>query len=233
MQSQESNASAFWHGRVQRVSYENVLIPGPRRLGYLDARMCGFPNLRRAHGAWVCLTLSVAAGTLCADDDRIVPALLAGTAHVGAFQAVGGWLAGPRERAALLRGVALALGAPGAALFLGADRGFLAVSALTSIPAAGALLAAHRWGITSASALLLGSAAVAMAGPASAAAGGASLARCSLLVVALGSFFGWRALRVATLMRTSPKWRGSLRRLGLREAGLAAVWSIGVALGVS
>ena len=189
------------------------------------------PDLMHAHGAWVFLTVSVGTGAFWAQDAMLLPALLAGTAHAGAFLLVAGMLRGSGGRSAAARGGALALGGALAALALGAEPTFLVVEAFALLPALAAVAAARWLGALSVTAIAMGSLAIALAAPVAACAGGASPMRAALLALLLAPFFAWRTAAVlARLRSTSGGRRASLRDWGLREAGFAAVWSLTLAV---
>jgi hypothetical protein len=188
------------------------------------------PDLLRAHGVWVWLAVSVASGALWAREALLVPALLAGTAHAGAFVLVASAFGRSGDARTCAKGAAIAVAASLLAVWLGAPRAFLALEALTLVPAAGALLAAGRFGPLSRPTLAAGALAVAMAAPVTACAGGVAPARAALLALLLAPFFAWRAQSVVVRPRTtSDGRRESLRARGLREAGFAAAWSLGIA----
>jgi len=192
------------------------------------------PDPIRAHGAWIYLFCSVGAGALVGAGRGVEPALLVGTGFVGGFLAAAALEVGVTRK---LRqagiGVALALLAPLAALELGAERGFLWVAAGAAIPAVGALVLSRKLGFLSRAAVATGIAALALAAPAAAVAGGASTARSALLFTLLWCFFSWRSLRVAAPLEAGGEWKpDELRARGLREAALAALWSLAVAIGL-
>ena len=188
----------------------------------------------RAHGAWVYLFASIGGGALLGSRGGVEPALLVGTGYAGAFLLVSALAVGPRRKLRQLGvGAALVVVAPLLALWAGAAPIFVTFSATAVVPAAGAVLLARRCGYLSSAALAVGIAAVVWAAPAVALAGRASAASATLLFVLLWLFFGWRSLRVAAPLRATTSWdRSDLRARGLREAGLAAVWTLVAVAGV-
>jgi len=194
-------------------------------------------DVRRAHGAWVDLVVAVGAGAACAGGPGAVPALAAGTGVAGAFLVLGAAfgrgaeigraLREPASRRVIALGALVAAAGTLAALVLGAPPEFLAWQ-LGAAPLAGvALLAARRLGRLSAPALLFGCAAIAVAAPAAAIAGGASTRHAVGLLLALAPFFGWRALALGRRIGHGEALRGpGLRAAGLREARLAAGFAL-------
>ena len=193
------------------------------------------PDPRQAHGAWVYLFAAVGAGAIVGAGRGLEAALLVGTGFVGAFLATAAVTVGPRrKRRQLLVGLATAIAAPLLALWLGADRAFLYILALACLPAILAVFLAARLGFLSRSALTTGIAALALAAPAAALAGGSSVLHAALVFLFLWPFFSWRSLRLAAPLEAGGKWdREQLRARGLREASIAALWSLAVAVGLS
>ena len=119
--------------------------------------------------------------------------------------------------------------APVGALVLGAEPRFVAVAALAALPAAAAVALTKRYGSLATSSLLMGIAAIVMAAPITAVAGGASLQRAALLFGLLAAFFSWRTLRVAASLNDQPTWdRTQLKARGLHEAAVGAIWTLAV-----
>ncbi len=191
----------------------------------------GLPDLSRAHGAWVYLFASIGGGALVGARAGVEVALLIGTAFTGGFLVTGALLRGPRRSVRqLMTGTLLAAGSPALALALGAERSFLWVGPLGALLALFCVVTARRRGLLSVPALVSGIAALTLASAATALAGGADLGHTALLFGALVFFFAWRSLRIAApLRRVQGPWPADqLRRQGLREAGLAAVWTLAV-----
>jgi hypothetical protein len=190
------------------------------------------PDPARAHGAWVYLIVSVLAGSLTAVRDGFLPALLAGVGFAGVFlvasSAALGWARG-RQR--LLLGLAVAILAPTLALLTGADPSFLVYGLVALAPAALAAWFAERDGFQSPAALAFGVAALVLAAPSSACAGGAHTGMSLLLLVLLTPFFVWRAIVVRRRLTSGEEWsRSRIRTTGLREAVLAVAWTAVVVL---
>lgn len=186
------------------------------------------PDLLRAHGAWILLVGSIGAGALGARPELLVPALLAGTGHVGAFQALAAGLR-PGRRALVIRGTLLALVAPALAVALGAPATFLFFAA-SALPAAGlCVLLARRFGALSLPVISAGCLAIAMAAPTVACAGGVEAAGAVWLPLVLTPFFAWRAYSAGRrIVGGGASTKQDLRSLGLREAGYTALWSLAV-----
>ncbi len=193
----------------------------------------GAPDPTRAHGAWVYLLASVAAGTIMGAGHGVELALLVGTGFAGAFLCTAALAVGAgKKRGQLLVGVALAILAPVVALWMGAQPVFLAIAAGALVPAAGAVSLAARFGFLSGAPLTTGIAALVMAAPAVALAGGARAAQAIALFALLWPSFAWRSLRIAFALRAQGTWsREELRARGLREAAIAAAWTLAVAIG--
>lgn len=190
------------------------------------------PDPVRAHGAWIYLIASVGAGALVGVRRGVEPALLVGTGFAGGFLLVAALSTGGRGKVRqLVVGTGLVLLAPTAALWLGAERAFLAVASLALAPAIGAVTLARTRGSLSTSAIAVGIAALTLAAPAAAMAGGVPPVRAGLLFVLLWSFYAWRSTLVAAPLVAGGAWdREELRARGLREAGLAALWTLAVAV---
>lgn len=185
----------------------------------------------RAHGAWVYLFASVGAGAIVGAGRGVEPALLVGTGFSGAFLCAAALAVGVHRRhRQLLVGAAAMLLAPLAALWLGAEPAFLVVAAYAVALAAGAVLIAARLGSLSRPAMAIGIAAIASAAPAAAVSGGASAGRAAALFLLLWPFYCWRSLRLAASLEAQGAWdRDALRSRGLREATIAALWTLAVA----
>ncbi len=190
------------------------------------------PDPVRVHGAWIYLFASVGAGALVGADHGVERPMLAGTGFVGAFLVTAALLTGVRRKGRqILVGLLLAVLAPLAAVGVGAGREFLPIAALAAVPALTATWLGKSWGFLSRTTMVMGIAALAMAAPAAAVAGGASLPRSAVLFGLLWVFFCWRTLRLATALESEHTWdRRQLRARGLREAGIAAVWMLTVAV---
>lgn len=113
----------------------------------------------------------------------------------------------------------------------GDEPSFVAVAACAALPAAAAVGLAMRWGSLATSSLLMGIAAIVMAAPMTAVAGGASIQRAALLFALLWSFFSWRTLRVAASLNDQMTWdRKQLKARGFHEAAVGAIWTLAVTL---
>lgn len=196
-----------------------------------DNSFHGRPDPIRAHGAWVYLFASVGAGALVGGRSGVEVPMLVGTAFAGGFLVAAAVAAGLRRKGRqVLVGLTLVVVSPLVALWLGADRGFLAVAACASVPAILALVLEKTRGFLSASAMTTGIAALVMAAPTAAVAGGASVAHSLWLVALLTPVYSWRSLRIAKPLHRGGPWDPvALRARGLREAALAAGWSLSVA----
>lgn len=83
----------------------------------------------RAHGAWIYIFLSVAAGSMLEAKHGVEPALLGGTSFVGAYLVIAAFVVGiAREQRQALVGIAQLLVAPPLALALGGDSSLLLVA---------------------------------------------------------------------------------------------------------
>lgn len=182
----------------------------------------------RAHGAWIYIFLSVAAGSMLKAKHGVEPTLLVGTGFVGAYLLVAALVMGVRrKRKQALVGATLLLAAPLLALALGAETGFLAAAGSASIPAVTAVICARAFGFLSCGAVISGVAALTLAAPTAALAGGAQLDQALLLFGLLAPMFAWRSVRIARQLRRQETWNAAeLRSTGLREAALAAIWTI-------
>lgn len=185
------------------------------------------PDPARAHGAWVYLIVSVLAGSLTAVREGFLPALLAGIGFAGVFLVASSLALGAvRGRRRFLVGLAVATLAPGLALVLGADPSFLAYGLIALAPAAAAGWLAERRGFQSVGALAFGIAALVVAAPSSACAGGADVGMSLLLLALLTPFFVWRAMTVRRHMTSGQGWsRSRIRATGIREAVWAVAWT--------
>jgi hypothetical protein len=193
--------------------------------GFLRRRS---PDPARAHGAWVYLFASILAGVLSAGGHGAIAALCAGLAFVGVFVMVGGLAVRPKPwRLRFGSGLAFALAATGTGLLLGADPMFLVYAMVAFFPIAASVWFAMRAGFQSAPALAFAVVGLAVAAPAAACAGGTSPGMGFLLLALLGPFFAWRTWHARVALRGGEGWdRAKLKRVGLREALLAAVWTL-------
>ncbi len=190
--------------------------------------MRNLPDPTKAHGAWVFLGLAVLAGVLTATGRGVLPALLAGLAFAGVFLASSGLsLRGSRRIRRVLTGTALAGGAAGSALFSGADPAFLSHALVAIFPAALSGWFALREGVRFQLAWGFAVPALLVAAPSAACAGGVAPLRAWLLALSLFPFFFYRTWVVDRRLRENRGWsRNELRRLGLREALLALLWTL-------
>lgn len=186
------------------------------------------PDPTRAHGAWVQFFCAAAAGALLGAGEGLLAPLLVGTGFAGAFLAGAALAVGlHRKGRRFAAGLVLTLGAPTVAVWLGADRSFLPVALATIAPALLAVWLAKRRGILSRATLLVATAAVVAVGPASALAGGASPRVAATIFLLLWPFLAWRGIRIAVRLEEVQTWdRVRLRRRGLREAAIAAAWTL-------
>ena len=119
-----------------------------------DKPFQGRPDPLKAHGAWVYLFASVGAGALVGSEQGVEVPMLVGTAFAGGFLVAAAVAAGlKRKGRQVLVGLALIVLSPLVALWLGADRGFLAVAACASVPAVLALVLEKTRGFLYASAM--------------------------------------------------------------------------------
>ena len=185
------------------------------------------PDPARAHGAWVYLIVSVLAGSLTAVRDGFLPALLAGIGFAGVFLVASSVALGVmRGWRRFVVGLAVATLAPSLALFLGADPSFFAYGLIALAPAAVAGWLAERRGFQSVGALAFGVAALVVAAPSSACAGGADIGMSLLLLALLTPFFVWRAMVVRRRLTSGKGWsRSRIRAAGIREAIWAVAWT--------
>ena len=181
-----------------------------------------------AHGAWVYLFCCVAAGSLIGSDDGVERPMLVGTAFAGVFMvaaalAVGVWRKWPQVAVGLL----VATVGVWLASQLEQDLSFMVIASLAIFPAMATIFLCKTQGFLSPGALVCGVAAVVMAAPVTAVAGGVSPQFSALIFVNLGAFFCWRTLRIAAPLARSGKWdRQELRARGLREAAVSACWTL-------
>lgn len=187
------------------------------------------PDPARAHGAWVYLAVSIAAGALAAGARGAVAAISAGLAFVGVFLVASALAIHPRpwkRRFAL--GAGMALGASATGVALADDPTFLAYASIAMFPAAASVWFAARGGVLAPPALAFGVLALVVSAPATACAGGASPLLGLALFAWLAPFFVWRTLKVRTRMAAGePLSRRALKRIGLKEATLALGWTFG------
>jgi len=190
------------------------------------------PDPMRAHGAWVYLFVSIAGGAMIGAARGVEPAMLVGTGFAGGFLGTAAVVVGARRRIRqFLVGWGVALMAPLVALYLGAEREFLAVTAIAGIAALTAVALARWRGFMSHAALIAGVATLALAAPASAVAGGAGAVRAAALFGLLWPFYSWRSLRVSAWMETRGEpIPGEVRARGLHEAAIAGVWTLAVVI---
>lgn len=189
------------------------------------------PDPAQAHGAWVYLIVSVLAGSLTAVREGFLPALLAGIGFAGVFLVASSLALGRAGWRRFLVGLAVATLAPGLALALGADPSFFVYGLIALAPAAVAAWFAERRGFQSPRALAFGVAALVVAAPSSACAGGAHTGMSLLLLALLTPFFVWRAITVRSRLTSEKGWsRRRIRATGIREAVLAVVWTSFVVL---
>ncbi len=215
MQSEEASPSMPENQRSRRL-----------RLGRV-------PDPAKAHGAWVYLVLSVLAGTLAAPNRGFLPAFMVGIGFAGVFLCASALaLVGkPGMLPRLGTGLLLALGGPGAALYLGASPSFFAFSLVALCPAALSGYFAEKRGIMSEEAM--GSAVVALvvAAPSSACAGGASIGAGVLLLALLAPFFAYRTWKVRQVIANEKGWtKSKLKKQGWTEALYGISWTLAVVL---
>lgn len=185
------------------------------------------PDPARAHGAWVYLLTSILAGAFSAGGRGTLAGLFAGLAFVGVFLVASAMAVYPRPwKRRFAIGIAIALGACGIGLLVGADPWFLVYSAVAVFPASAAVWYATRDGVQSPVALAFGVVTLTASAPAAACAGGTHPALGWLLLVLLAPFFAWRTWSVRRLMATQRGMkRRDLKRVGFREAFWAAGWT--------
>lgn len=184
----------------------------------------------RAHGAWIYIFVSVAAGSMLGSQRGVEPALLVGTGFVGAYLVTAALVMGVTcKRKQALVGTGLLAAAPLLALAIGADSKFLIPAACAALPALAAVCCARMFGFLSPSAVISGVAALTFAAPTAAMAGGSSPERAALLFGLLFPVFAWRSVRVGNSLSTQASWDSTaLRSTGLREAALSALWTLAV-----
>ncbi len=194
----------------------------------------GLPQIDplRAHGAWIYLFSSVAAGALVGADYGVERPLLVGTGFAGAYLVMAALATDPRRKGRQIAvGISLAALAPLVALWLDAEPTFLSIAAATAIPGIAAVMLARKRGLLSRATMIVGLAALVMVAPMAATAGGTGLSRSFGLFLLLWLFFCWQTLRVAALVKPGQPWnRPQLRAQGLRQAAIAAVWALTVAM---
>jgi hypothetical protein len=174
-----------------------------------------------AHGAWVYLALSILAGALSALGTGFLPALLAGVGFAGVFICASALalLGKPGIGKRLAKGLPLAILAPVLALYFGAPPTFLGYSVVALFPAALSGYYAETRGFASAGALSFAVAALVVAAPCAACAGGASLRSSLLLLLFLTPFFAYRTWFVQKAITNTKGWsRAKLKRQGYMEA---------------
>ncbi len=187
------------------------------------------PDPARAHGAWVYLLLSMLAGVLSSIGEGALAAAGAGLGYAGVFVAASSFA--PKAAATRIRrlgvGLALAILGPALSLVLGAPPFFLSIGMVALAPTLLAGYYGTRQGFQSAPALGFAIAALAVAAPSAACAGGASAWQGLILLALLVPFFAWRSLRLRRLLAAHVvSGRAAIRREGLREALLGAIWTL-------
>lgn len=197
-------------------------------------RLGQIPDPARAHGAWVFLILSVLAGSLTASSGGFLLAILAGLGFGGVFLLASA--AAIRGRRGYLKraiiGLLFSAFSPILAVALDANPLFLSHGAVAIFPAALSGYFAERYGFQSALTLTFAVAALAVAAPAAACAGGASPLRAWALLAMLTPFFAWRTCTIRSQIASGAvRGRSELKRQGMREAGMAVVWTA-IAVGV-
>ena len=205
-----------------------LLRPGMNAVALL-LKGRSLPDPARAHGAWVYLVLSALAGVLSSIGAGALAATGAGLGYSGAFLAASSFAARePRDRRRrLFLGLFLGLAGPGLSLAAGASPFFLVLGLVALGPTALAGYFGSRKGFQSAPALGFAIAALAVAAPSAACAGGATLGQALLLLVLLGLFFTWRGLRLrAQLARHEVSGKKAIQAAGLREALLGTIWTL-------
>jgi hypothetical protein len=186
-------------------------------------------NPMRAHGAWVFLFASVAAGALLSDSYGVERAMLAGTGCAGAFLVASAlsfhmWKKGRQ----MLVGICLAVLTPLGALWLDPDPRFIWVATIALPLTAATVIASRYRGLLSTGAILTGVASLVMAAPVTAIAGGASDGKALAVFALLWPFYSWRTMRIAAPLATQPWNRQALKSQGLKEAAVAAGWALAV-----
>ena len=185
----------------------------------------------RAHGAWIYLCTSIAAGALVGANYGVEPAMLVGTSFAGAFLVLAGIAVGVwRKRRQVVTGLSLAVFATIGALAFHANPQYLLVVAMAAVVAFITIILARRFGYLAHGTMLLGVAALAMAAPVAAVAGGATFFRAALLFCLLWPVYSWRTFLVAKEFASGNCTATQLRARGLREAAFAALWSLVVAI---
>ena len=117
-----------WNGARQTLRMADALVSR------------AFPDPIRAHGAWVYLFTSVGAGAMVGAQRGVETAMLVGTGFAGGLLGAAAVAVGLRGKARQLAIAGAAfLPGPLVALWLGAERGFLLVSACAAVAAFGAV----------------------------------------------------------------------------------------------
>jgi len=186
----------------------------------------------RAHGAWIYLCASVTAGALVGANYGVEPAMLVGTSFVGAFLVAAGIAVSVRrKRRQIVTGLGLAIFATLGALAFQARPQYLPITLLAAALAIATVILAKKLGYLAPATMLTGVAALAMAAPVSAIAGGATMLRAATLFGLLWPVYSWRTFLVAAAYTGGiVSSNAELRSRGLQEAALAAVWSLAVAI---
>ncbi|MCB9532560.1 MAG: hypothetical protein H6700_12405 [Myxococcales bacterium] len=193
------------------------------------------PDPAKAHGAWVYLVVSILAGALSVAGQGFVPALFAGLGYAGIFLLASAGALHPRPawRRRAAWGLLLAAGAPLLALRSGGDPNFFAYALVAAFPAGAAVWFAQRDGFMSPIALCFAVAALVVAAPSAACAGGGTAREGWLLGILLTPFFVWRTWHIRVALARHKGWtRADLRRQGLREALLAVLWTAGAVVAI-
>jgi hypothetical protein len=214
---------------------EEAISPIPEKPRGRRLRLGRVPDPAKAHGAWVYLVLSVLAGTLAAPDRGFLPALLVGIGFAGIFLCASALaLVGKRGMAPRLgAGVFLAVGGPGAALYLGASPSFFAFSLVALGPAALSGYFAEKYGFTSEEAVSSAVVALVVAAPSSACAGGASIGAGILLLALLAPFFAYRTWKVRQVITNEKGWtKSKLKKQGWTEALYGIGWTLAVVFAI-
>jgi hypothetical protein len=186
------------------------------------------PDPLRAHGAWIYLIVSILAGAAVAPVDGRPAALLAGTGFVGVL-VLASSLAIVRRKTVLPRfviGLILSLVPPLLALTVGGAAPSFLVVGLVALPLAiAAGYFASSQGFQGPGALSFGVAALIVAAPVAASAGGASPRSAAGLFAVLAPVFFWRTWRLARQIGAG--WTlERLKRQGLLESAVALAWAV-------
>ncbi len=193
------------------------------------------PDPAGAHGAWVYLALSILAGALTALGKGFLPALLAGVGFAGIFICASALalLGKPGMGKRLAKGLPLAILAPVVALYLGAPPTYLGYSLVALFPAALSGYYAETHGFASAGALSFAVAALVLAAPSAACAGGVSLHTNLFLLLFLTPFFAYRTWIVRDAITNTKGWtKAKLKRQGYMEAAYGVGWTLLVVGGI-